>query len=197
MIIDVHCHLWAENMPSKSFWDSFVKVSASLSGRPEARIRERLPGWLDPTGDLLVSDMDEASIDRSVVLPIDYVTGGGAGDVASLEEQHMMYARAVERHPDRLIAFAGIDPRRPEAVSFLERAIKEWNMKGLKLHPCMGFYPNEPCAYRMYEKCQQLGIPVVGAIHGYAVGAGLEFCCNCDLRVPARALLWLIKGLCS
>ena len=122
MIIDIHCHLWDGNIPSKSWWDTFIKVSASLSGRPEEKVRERMPGWLDPTGDLLVSDMDEAGIDKSVILPIDYVTGGGVGDVASLEEQHRMYARAAEGHPDRLIAFAGIDPRRPEAVSFLERA---------------------------------------------------------------------------
>ena len=161
MIIDMHCHLWDEKIPSENWWESFVKISASLSGRPEERIRERIPGWMDPTGDMLISDMDEAGIDKAVILPIDYMTGGGFGDVASLEEQHRMYVKAAERHPDRLIAFAGIDPRRPEANTFLERAVKEWNVKGVKLHPATGFYPNEPCVYRIYEKCQELGILVL------------------------------------
>ena len=106
MIIDMHCHLWREDMPSKSWWDSFVQVSASLAGRPVEKIRERLPGWMDGTGDLIVQDMDDAGIDKSVLLPIDYVIGGGAGDVASLEAQHMMYAQAVAKYPDRLITFA-------------------------------------------------------------------------------------------
>ena len=160
MIVDAHCHLYREDVPSRAWWDTFVKVSASLSGKTEERIRSKVPGWLDPTGDMLISDMDEAGIDKSVVLLIDFAMGEYK-DVTSLEDQHIMYAEAVKRHPDRLIAFAGIDPRRPETSKFLEKAVKEWNMKGLKIHPALGFYPNEPCCYRLYETCQQLGLPVL------------------------------------
>ena len=160
MIIDMHSHLWREDMPSQSWWDSFVKVSSSLSGRPEEKIRKKLPGWMDATGELLISDMDKAGIDKSVILPIDYVIGGGSGDVSSLDAQHEMYAGAVERYPDRLITFAGVDPRRPEATKFLQKAVDKWNVKGLKLHPCVGFYPNEPCCYRLYEKALELGLIV-------------------------------------
>ena len=28
--------------------------------------------------------------------------------------------------------------------------------------------------------------PIIGAIHGYAVGAGFEFACNCDIRIAAE-----------
>jgi hypothetical protein len=163
MIIDAHVHLFREDIPSKPWWDAFVKVSALLSGKSEERVRQRVAGWIDPTGDLLVSDMDEAGIDKSVLLPIDYVTGAGvsAGDVTSLEEKHQMFANAVKKHSGRLISFVGIDPRRPEAVSFLEKAVKEMNMKGLKLLPAAGFYPNEPRVYRLYEKCLELGIVVL------------------------------------
>ncbi|MBW1887596.1 MAG: amidohydrolase [Deltaproteobacteria bacterium] len=161
MTIDIHCHLWMKDIPSRSWWDSIVKVSATLANRPEEKIRERLPGWMDTEGDLLVSDMDEAGIDKSILLPIDYLIAGGAGEVASLEDVHSRFAKAAEKHKDRLIAFAGIDPRRPEAVSFLERAVKEWDMKGLKLHPACGFYPDEPCVYRIYEKCMELGLVVL------------------------------------
>lgn len=161
MIIDFHGHLWREDIPSASWWDSFVKVSASLSGRPEERIRTRLPGWMDGTGEVLVDDMDRAGIDKCVLLPIDYVIGGGTGETSSLEAQHVMYHEAVRRFPDRLMTFAGVDPRRPEAVAFLERAVEEWGVKGLKLHPAVGFYPNEPCCYRVYQKCLELGLVVI------------------------------------
>jgi uncharacterized protein len=161
MIVDMHNHLWREDMPSRSWWDSFVKVSASLSGKSEEKIRERLPGWMDGTGDILVSDMNDAGIDKAVILPIDYILGGGVGEVASLEAQHEVYAKAAQKYADRLIPFAGVDPRRPEAPKFLERAVKEWNVRGLKLHPCVGYYPNEPCCYRVYEKCLELGLVVL------------------------------------
>lgn len=161
MIIDAHCHLWSEDIPSRSWWETFIKVSASLSGKTEEKIRERLPDWIDLTGDMLLGDMDEAGIDKAVILPIDYGLLAGAGEVKSLEEQHQTFAKAVQRHPNRLILFAGLDPRRPDAVRFLERAVNDWGVKGLKLHPAVGFYPNAPCVYRLYEKCQKLGIPVV------------------------------------
>ena len=161
MIIDIHAHLWDEELPSKSWWDTFVKISVSLSGRSEERIRSKTPGWWDKSGDMLVSDMDEAGIDKTVLLPLDYALLVGCGESTSLEKQHIIMAEAVKRHPDRLILFAGIDPRRPDAVEFLERAVKEWKVKGLKIHPAMGFYPNEPRCYLLYQKCLELGLPVL------------------------------------
>ncbi len=160
MIIDMHCHMWREDIPSHSWWDSFVQVSATLANKPVEKIKERLPGWMDGTGELLVKDMDEAGIDKAILLPMDYLTGGGSGDVVTLEKHHEMFVKAVERFPNRLIAYAGLDPRRTDAVKFLERAVKEWKVRGLKLHPAMGYYPNETYCYRLYEKCLELGLLV-------------------------------------
>lgn len=161
MIIDIHCHMWDEDLPSKSWWATFIKLSAALSGKSEESVREKAPGWWDRTGDMLVGDMDEAGIDKAVLLPLDYAMLVGCGQATTLEKQHMIMADAVKRHPDRLILFAGIDPRRPDAVPFLERAVKEWNVKGLKIHPAYGFYPNEPRCYLLYQKCVELGLPVM------------------------------------
>ena len=46
MIIDMHTHLWTSNIPSKSWWNDFIKVSAALSGKPEEKVRDKMPGWL-------------------------------------------------------------------------------------------------------------------------------------------------------
>ncbi len=162
MIIDTHAHLFSWDIPAKPYWDMTAKVWVELfgGGRTVEEVKGKIPRLFDTLGDKLVSDMDEGGIDKSVILLIDYMTGG-VEDSFSLEEQHRVYARAVERHPDRLIFFAGVDPRRPDAVDFLPRAVKEWNVKGVKLHPSVGWYPNEPCAYRVYEKCRELGLPVL------------------------------------
>jgi len=173
VIIDVHCHLWGESIPSKDYWDEFVRVSVSVSGGSEQKIRERLPGWWDLSGDMLISDMDRAGVDRSVLLTTDFALGAGTGDTISLEKLHEIYAQAVERHPGRLVAFAGVDPRRPQAAKFLEKAVREWGMKGLKLVPVVGFYPNDNRCYLLYQKCVELEIPVIihtgpEAVPGYS-----------------------------
>ena len=148
MIIDIHTHLFSWDIPPKPYWDITAEVLASSFGKPLEKVRERLPGLWDPMGDMLVRDMDEAGIDKSALLLLDFCFGE-LNDTASLEEQHRVYAEAAERHPGRLIPFAGIDPRRPGAVEFLQRAVQEWQIKGVKIHPCVGFYPTEPCAYRL------------------------------------------------
>lgn len=167
MKIDVHCHLRA--LRTKGEWDHFVKVSALRDGKPEEAIRARLSDWSDVTGDLLVKDMDDAGIDKSVILAIDQALAWGEtaelsveGKIICVEEMHNIYAEAVRRHPDRLIMFGGIDPRRQNAVKFVERALKEWNIKGLKLHPAIGgFYPNDKMCYRLYTKCEEWGLPIM------------------------------------
>jgi len=160
MIIDVHVHLMTKDYPSEGYWDGWVRLAEALSGTPAEKIRRRVPEMWDPTGDMLVREMDEANIDKSVIFPADF--GLAVGEAAvSIEEQNRIHAQAVARHPDRLIAFVGVDPRRKEAVGLLEKGVEEWGMKGLKLLTAAGFYPNDEVCYPLYEKASELKIPVL------------------------------------
>ena len=161
MIIDVHCHLRWENQPSKEWLEAQVKMGQSVSGSSPESVRERLRENFDTTGDLIIKDMDEAGVGISVLAVIDYSLLAGCGEVMSLEKTHKIYAEAASRHPDRLICFAGVDPRREGAVKFLVRTVNEWNMKGLKLMPAVGFYPNDRKCYQIYQKAEELGIPIL------------------------------------
>ncbi|MBI4286022.1 MAG: amidohydrolase [Chloroflexi bacterium] len=160
MIIDVHAHLFSWDIPSRPYWQDSAKVLAAMFRKPEQLIVDRMPRLWDTTGEKLVADMDTAGIDKAVLLAIDYMPGG-ISTPFDLEEQHKVYVKAAERYPDRLLVFAGVDPRRPAAVGFVEKAAKEWHVKGIKIHPCCGFYPNEPCAYRLFDRCQELGLVVL------------------------------------
>ena len=162
MIIDIHAHLFSKDMPFSGWWDIVAKWSASSSGRTVEDVMDKIPGMWDTTGDLLVQDMDEAGVDKTVLSVLDLPQFIGTGESLSLEEKHRIHAEAVSRHPDRLLSFAGIDPSRPTAVEFLERAVKDWGMIGLKLHPCFGrFYANDRKCYLLYQKCVDLGIPIL------------------------------------
>jgi predicted TIM-barrel fold metal-dependent hydrolase len=66
-----------------------------------------------------------------------------------------------EQYPDRLIGFTSINPNRYQPERKVERAIKEFGMKAIKLYPHSGFYPNDPRLTRTYDLCSQLGIPVI------------------------------------
>ena len=70
--------------------------------------------------------------------------------------------------------FASVDPHKGEqAVDELERAVSELGLKGLKLHPIhQAFFPSDDAFRPLFDKCEELGVPVL--IHsGYAAaGAG-------------------------
>ena len=50
-------------------------------------------------------------------------------------------ANVEKRHPERIISFASIDPRRPEAPDLFRTCIEEYHLKGLKWHPEMVTIP--------------------------------------------------------
>jgi len=79
----------------------------------------------------------------------------------SILEVNKAYADLAAKHPQKLVALVGVDPRRKEAPTLVEQAIKDWNMRGLKLHPATGFYPCDQVAYPLYGIVKKFGLPVV------------------------------------
>ncbi len=162
MIIDFHTHLCDRDGIAQPFWDGWTEVSALRVNRSVESVQGRLPELLDVSGDMIVRDMDAAGIDKSVLLAVDWGLARYLSDLKlSIEEINRTYADAVKRHPQRLVAFAGIDPRRDEAVGIVETSLKEWGMKGIKFHTAAGFYPNDRVCYPIYEKALEYGVPVL------------------------------------
>jgi hypothetical protein len=162
MIIDVHTHLMSSHFIAEPYWDSWVRLFSSLSNRPSDIVRQKLPEFWDETGELLLKDMDNSGIDQSWISVLDLGLAKTVGEAKySITQLNSIFAEIARRHSDRLIAFVGVDPRRREAIVLLERSVKEWGMKGLKLMPAVGFYPNDENCYKLYAKAQALGIPVL------------------------------------
>lgn len=162
MIIDCHVHLMSANFIAEAYWDNWVRIFSSLSNRPSEIIMDRLPEFWDETGELLIKDMDDAGIDQSWISVLDFGLAKSVGEARySVTELNRIYAQIADKYSKRLIAFVGVDPRREEAVGLLETGVKEWGMKGLKLVPATGFYPNDENCYDLYVKADELGIPVL------------------------------------
>lgn len=162
MIVDAHTHLYSREMAPPYWIEAMARYGSNISGRTPEYVRGRIEAdWFDGTADLLIRDMDAAGIDKSIVFVLDFGLYGGVDDGVSLAQRYALFHQAVQRHPGRLALFGGVDPRRPDAARFVERAAREWDIKGVKIWPPAGCFPNEPACYRVYEKCAALRLPVV------------------------------------
>ena len=164
MIIDVHYHFM--RLPAD---ESIARtmIGGLLLDAERAGIKKTLDEVMplyrdymdDPECDKLVKRMNESGIDITAVIVVDNVDVG-------LDNERIMHvnencAKVVAKHPGRLIALAGIDPRRPNAPTLFRRCIEEFNMKGLKWHPDNGYYPNSEEAYAVLEVANELGVPLL------------------------------------
>ena len=111
----------------------------------------------------LIADLDAAGIMRAVITGFDERTTAGKTFV-----ENECVAALLERHPDRFIAFAGVDIMRGDrAVRQLEYWVKERGFRGLSLRPFMiGLPADDKRYYPFFEKCVELDIPL--SIHASA-----------------------------
>lgn len=173
MIVDVHVHLYDEGWIPTPFMHGLGRVVAASMAKATGEFPDPVPvvaaateQLKDPTGDLLIADMDGAGVDVSVVFPVDYALAtdepaSGTPECVPIAEQNRIFGEVAAQHGNRLIHFVGVDPRRKDAVAILEEGVTKQHARGLKLHPTAGFYPDDPLCYPLYAKAQELGVTVL------------------------------------
>lgn len=158
MIIDVHIH-------------PFCKEATVVPGPEEALKRmygdagERFEAitagfrWIfqEKSLDDIIRNMDEAGIDKAVIVAADYSTAYGTIVVTNED-----VSRMSEQHADRFIPFCSVDPSLGRlAVDKLEHAVNELGARGLKLVPPMqGFRFDDPRYDPLWRKAAELDIIV-------------------------------------
>ncbi|MBN1571759.1 MAG: amidohydrolase [Deltaproteobacteria bacterium] len=105
----------------------------------------------------IIKDMDDAGVDKAVIVAADYTTASGV--IAVTNED---VSRLAKEHPDRFIPFAGVDPSKGRAaVDELTRAVEELGCVGLKLVPPMQLFNfADPRFNPLWERALELGIIV-------------------------------------
>lgn len=149
-MIDFHVHPWTREFMEKNeairFAINFFKLE-----------RDNLPKSLDD----LITDMDQAGVSKSVIL---------GQDVRSVsKEQFKNYTldnaelkKSTDKHPDRLIPFGSVDPRKDDALRRLDAMARDYGFRGLKIHcDASEIYPNDRLLYPIYEKCVEHGLIVL------------------------------------
>lgn len=112
---------------------------------------QRVSGFWDSPPERIIRLMDDAGIDMAVIMPY--------SDSPSLVEY---MKECVDRYPDRLMAYARLDPSYEGASRLLEKSVKEMGVKGLKLHPVGNLvHPAHPASIELIKTAARLGVPTL------------------------------------
>lgn len=145
-MIDLHSHIWdVDKHLSASFRQ---RMGASFQATPAASAQ---CAAADPT---LHWQACQAA-DKTVVLAFDM---GHCGAVVPNE----YVAAYVQKHPERLVGFASIDPNREDALERLQWAHEQLGLRGLKMSGSyQNVHPHDPSVYALYRYCEQQGLPIL------------------------------------
>jgi len=161
MIIDVHYHLSPfemeyEDLLGRMGEQSRLARAAGIKIDQETLARRAADRYPDVTGEKIIKWMNEAGIDFTCVNTVDNV-----GDEMRTEEiaqkVNKRIADIANKYPDRLMAFAGIDPRRENALDMLKQCFEDYEMKGLKYHCDSGYDPNSPESIKILKYLEKKG----------------------------------------
>lgn len=153
--IDIHTH---------------VPTPGGLQADPRGEQKERY--FRSTTLNMTVEDMAELYRKLNMMAVTFAVDKSSAADELFVGNDYV--AEVAARFPDVFIGWASVDPWKGySAVKELERAVRDLGLSGLKLHPTVQqFYPSNRRFYPLYEKAQELQIPVIFHTGHTGIGAG-------------------------
>jgi uncharacterized protein len=104
----------------------------------------------EQTAEELLVNMDRLKIDRALVCPFKPIS-------YDLNQANTWLASQINKHPDRLVGAARVDPWQPDAIEILKRAFEMLGLRALYLNP--------------WEECFRIDMeqlcPLVDALQSY------------------------------
>lgn len=189
-VYDAHCHVASTDFIPQRFVEGVVgNVHRRLQSQgAEIPVSRLLDGYVaqhqDHDADRLVAEMDEAGVDRAVLLVPDLTLRMKCP--LSLEEMAERHHRIRLRHPGRFWVFVGVDPRRgPKGAELLDRMVDDYGFEGIKLYPPCGYSPSDEGLYPYYEVCAARSMPVF--LHTGPTASSLDFNPAHPLRIDQAA----------
>lgn len=127
------------------------------------------------TPDDVLRTLDDAGIDKGVLLAPFLGEGYALDDAASLRRANEHLSRLVRHHPDRLIGLAVVDPRDAAAPQDLRHAIEDLGLRGCKMVPT-GWYPYEERVQPVFAVADELALPLLFHSGIFIDGRSGRFC---------------------
>jgi hypothetical protein len=169
MIVDCHTHIWKspEQLGQLDLGDSW-RGGRTRTPRiaPSGKSNWRSVPAADPDHHWAQSSL----VDKSIVL-------GFKSKYLRAEIPNAYVAEYVNRFPQKLIGFAGIDPTEAAALDELHAARDHLLLRGITLSPAnQDFHPSDSRAMRLYAEAESLAMPIlVHPVGQFIVQSKLEF----------------------
>jgi predicted TIM-barrel fold metal-dependent hydrolase len=166
VITDIHAHLFDPSWYPRAFVEALIRdfvARRSKSGlrADSSAIGRQLCNMLtDDTGTTTVRIMDKVGIEKRVILILDWGVELGEAE-KSIWVIHKEILSICQEFKDRLIGFAGIDPRREDAAGLLTWAFDSMGARGLKLHPTGGWRLTDPQTLEIVALAADRRLPVL------------------------------------
>ena len=166
MVVDIHAHLyhprWYPSKFNEYLGRDFARRSAARTGRQRSpsHIENVMRFMTDRTGEATIRVMDEAHIDRRVILIVDWGLEMGEAEI-TLDAIHREVLGVCRNSQGRLIGFAGVDPRRKLGADLLRRAFDDLGARGLKLHPTGDWSLDDDQTGELVTLAATRGLPVL------------------------------------
>ncbi len=144
MIFDFHTHIFPDKIAEKTIKILKQNIIDIQGWTP--------PSFTDATLSGLKKSMSDSGIDFSLVLPIATTPRQSATINA--------FAAQINGH-DNIFSFGSVHPFEDTPEETLEK-VKEYNLKGIKLHPqYQDVYMDSPEMLKVLKKCEELGLMVL------------------------------------
>jgi predicted TIM-barrel fold metal-dependent hydrolase len=141
LVVDVHYH-FLPLVPDSALpmLTKDIEYGRRLRGLPtdeETLIRVARETLVDPTGELVLRRNRELGIDMTFINHVDVMLPEANAEIVL--HINGIAADLARKHPEQIRAFAGVDPRRPEAPELAKVCLEDLGMAGIKWHPDYGF----------------------------------------------------------
>lgn len=158
MVIDTHVHIFEtpEVYPA-SYLEQMYHDWMEKFGKERADERRAA---FDGRVEVLLKDMGEAGVDKSVVSPWDIGLLWDEEPKISIWRSNEYIAECQGKYSDRIIGFVGVDPLRKDAIELLEKGITKWGLQGAKVFMSKCKVTDERVQPFM-EKANELELPVL------------------------------------
>jgi predicted TIM-barrel fold metal-dependent hydrolase len=157
MIVDCHTHVWqSPEQLGQLELGEVPRNPRKGHGTAVPRIAPKGTLWRSiPAADPDHHWASSAMVDKSIVL-------GFKSRYMRAEIPNRYVAEYVNRFPQKLIGFAGIDPTERTAIDELKMAKSELHLRGVTISPAnQDFHPSDSRAMSVYAEAEQLGMPVL------------------------------------
>ena len=162
MLIDAHIHIWNRDMlpdeAIRNYLEPIRKFKELYGDVFDFGLDDEVPfADYDSTKEGLSEMMDCANLDYAAVLATDF---GLVNEGRMTNDEYMAWLYEQCQVDERLLLFAGVDFNRKNAIELLDRYCDQYEPAGLKIYPASGFYPHEGRYDAIWDKIDDLGLPV-------------------------------------